>query len=153
MNLKSARNDIVAARDHALEGLAYYQKRVESLNRLLEQLDSVGDLTELESPAKVQPAANMSDNAPSVRRQKKGKEAAPLPRTGSDFFQKLLSSEKRTMGQLLDAAFTQLGIKPSREQTGLLRGRLTTWLYTALKDSSTGVNDEGSGRQRVFFKQ
>lgn len=159
-NLIAAKSALRAELAHVQAGLEYYQERVEALNEALHQLDAIEDAPEvdLEQPAKKKRGRpKLSEKKSSSRAEKKTKprgrsaaKASRLPSTGGDFFPGLLSGNKQTAPEILQAAAQQLPFKLTQEERTQLRGRMIATLAALLKGGKIG--SEGRGRQRTYFK-
>ena len=157
-NLHSAKSAIEAEINHAKQGLAFYQSRVETLEQMLEQLDSVivpeGESSEKRSkPGKR--AAKAETRTPGRRGRKAGAReeagaAGELPSTAGDFWLNLVTDQPQSAAQVLKRAVGSLDFSPSRAQVQKLRQRLTPALKKLVETGQ--VQDSGAGRERRFFR-
>lgn len=109
---------------HARRGVAYYQKRVDSLTKQLEKLRSPGG--------------------------GKGRADPSLPRTNMDFWVGLVTQRPRSHQQIYEAAVKKLKLAdPTPEQQRKLKLRWSVALPTLV--SSGKISESGSGRNRRFF--
>ncbi len=152
-NLKSAKQAIKAELDHAREGLAFYQSRVEALQEALNTIDSVDTAgangrkapkAAVEAPAAKQPKTRGKGRPKAVADEEK------LPSTGKEFWPNLITAQPRSAPEILRAAIDALGISPSKEQTKKLAQRQASALSILTK--SGAVQSSGAGRERRFFK-
>lgn len=154
-NLQSAKSAIEAEIMHARQGLAFYRSRLETLEKTLDQLDSVSlpeDIIQIEESEKRSSSAKAhtgrkrgrrsSSNAPSF-----GKE---LPTTGADYWLELVSDQPQSAADILRQAVAKLGFHPTKLQVQKLRQRLAPGLKGLLQAKK--IQDSGSGRDRRFFR-
>ncbi|WP_151636190.1 hypothetical protein [Noviherbaspirillum aerium] len=156
-NLKSAEQAIQAELDHARQGLAYYQSKVEALEDALAKVHSV------------QTVLNEDGNAPVATKTRRSSAAAPksqgkrrtqpasaggadkLPSTGKDFWPSLLTDDPQSPAEILSAAIKALGISPSADQTKKLSQRQANALSVMAK--SGDISTVGDGRSRRYFRK
>lgn len=152
-NIKSARDAIRAELNHAREGAAYYQSRVEALEEALAKID---DLEAAGTPnGKSRP---MAETGTKGKRGRPAKKSAPkeneeekLPSTGKNFWPDLITQHPQSAPEILTAAIRSLGITPSKGQTKKLAQRQANAL--SLLTKSGAIASSGSGRERRFFKK
>lgn len=87
--------------------------------------------------------------APTKVLAKKAKGADKLPKTGTEFWTSLLSSQPQSMQDVLGAAFAKLGVASNKEQMAKLKNRATFTLNELVKKNL--IKDQGSGRDRRFL--
>lgn len=154
-NLQSAKSAIEAEIMHARQGLAFYQSRLETLEKTLDQLDSVSlpeDIAQIEETGR----RSSSARTKSAHKKGRGRRSASafsgkeLPVTGSDYWLALVSEEPQSGAEILKQAIAGLGFHPNKLQVQKLRQRLAPGLK-ALLDSKK-IQDSGRGRERRFFK-
>jgi len=159
-NISSAKSSLRAELAHVQSGLAYYRARVDALSAAIDQLDTIGDEGDIDI------ALDAAMQAPKSRRGGKGRRAVTarkvskpasharartrLPATGGDFFPDLITEQKQSMSDLLQAAATQMPFKATTEEMTQLRSRLVAAITHMLKSGK--IRDEGKGRQRVYFR-
>lgn len=109
---------------HARQGLAFYQKRVDSLTK------KVGKLG-------IDPSG-------------RGRRDPNLPQTNGDFWVSVVARRPRTHQQVIEAALKKLKLEdPSPEVVRKLRLR---WSVVLIDLVATGrIKDSGQGRERRFF--
>jgi len=155
-NLQSAKFAIEAEIMHARQGIAFYQSRLETLEKTLDQLDSVSlpeDIAQIEesekrpSSARVKIAHKRGRGRPSGSATSSGKE---LPTTGGDYWLNLVSDQPQSAAEILKQAIAKLGFHPNKLQIQKLRQRLAPGLKTLLEAQK--IQDSGAGRERRFFK-
>ena len=171
-NLDSAKQAIEAEIEHAKEGLAFYQTRIASLEQALTQLAYIdGGASHGTSltvstgkrrgpkPKNAKQTSADETSAPSAgkksstQKSKNGVAASggnELPFTGGDYWTNLITAEKKSASEILEAAIAGLGFEPTKVQRNKLGGRMTFALNTLVK--SNGIQDSGRGRERRFFK-
>ncbi|TCS37049.1 hypothetical protein EDC30_105272 [Paucimonas lemoignei] len=171
-NISTAKSSLSAELAHVQSGLAYYQARVEALTAAIDQLDAIGDEDDADldleevtqqkksrrgrKPGKA--AASRASAATSAgaakktgkRAGRKGRGETRMPSTGGDFFPNLITEQRQSMTDLLNAAASQLPFKPTAEENRQLRSRLVAAVNQMLKAGK--VQDEGKGRARVYFR-
>lgn len=155
-NLQSAKSAIEAEIMHARQGVAFYQSRLDTLEKTLDQLDSVSlpeDIAQIEtsegrtSSARVRTTQKRGRGRPRGSVASSGKE---LPTTGADYWLNLVSDQPQAGAEILKQAVAKLGFHPSKLQVQKLRQRLAPGLK-ALLDAKK-IQDSGAGRERRFFK-
>jgi hypothetical protein len=171
-NLDSARSAIEAEIEHAKQGLSFYQARIESLERALQEVARIDGVASHHAslastaPKKRGPKpknavqASAGDLVATVASKKSGKQklkkgtpssgGKDLPFTGGDFWPNLITAEPKSAKEVLDAAIASLGFTPTKEQVQKLSGRMTFALNTLVKTNV--IRDSGRGRERRFFK-
>lgn len=169
-NISTAKSSLSAELAHVQSGLAYYQARVEALTAAIGQLDAIGDeddtdldLEEVTQEKKSRRgrkpgrAAASRVSAGAETGKKTGKRAgrqsrgtSRMPSTGGDFFPNLITQQRQSMTDLLNAASGLLPFKPTNEETRQLRSRLVAAIGQLLKAGK--IQDEGKGRARVYFR-
>lgn len=152
-NIKSAREAIQAELDHAREGAAFYQSRVEALE---EALAKIYHLEAGSVPnGKPTPAAGAAAKGKRGRPAKKVEAGTvndeKLPSTGKNFWPDLITPHPQSAPEILTAAIRSLGLSPSKEQTKKLAQRQASAL--SLLTKSGAISSSGSGRERRFFKK
>ncbi|MBV8665833.1 MAG: hypothetical protein JO269_05040 [Burkholderiaceae bacterium] len=149
-NLESARTAIEAELLHAKEGFAFYRSRIEALQKMLSQLDSVNGA----------PVAGRRGRKPGALKQRpvatqKARRFAgnghKLPFTGGNYWADLISEKPQSVSDILGAAVSKLEFTPSEEQVKKLAGRMTFALNALVKTRK--IQDSGSGRERRFFRK
>lgn len=153
-NLKSAELAIQAELDHAKQGLAYYQSKVEALEEALAKVHSVQ--TVMSEDSNVPRAAKARVSAPAPKSQAKRRsqptvENDKLPSTGKDFWPNLLTDDPQSPAEILSAAIKALGISPSADQTKKLSQRQANALSVMAKNGD--INTVGDGRSRRYFRK
>lgn len=157
-NLESAKAAIQAELSHAKEGLAFYQSRIESLQKMLTELAHFNGAgigtTVTKGKRGRKPGVSIATTiAVKAGKKKAGKEASnghDLPFTGGDYWTNLVLDEPRSASEILDAATSSLGFSPTKTQLQKLAGRMTFALNTLVKTNK--IKDSGRGRERRFFK-
>jgi hypothetical protein len=162
-NLGSAAEALKAELTHAREGLAFYQARIEALEKTLLQLAGIdGGAPNVgtgrgKSSVKVTKGAvgrraksTNSNKPPKFSKTKKSSAGKKLPFTGGDFWVGLITSQPQSVSDILKAAVSKLGISPSTSEIKKLAGRQTFALNAMVK--SKQIQDSGKGRERRFFK-
>jgi Tfp pilus assembly protein FimV len=164
-NLKTAKAAIQAELAHTKEGLAFYQSRIDALEKTLAQLASVSagssDATAVTIAAPANSAPNIATAKPAksaklVKPAKKTKGAKEsvggnqLPFTGGDYWTNLVTDQPRSASDILEASVGSLGFTPTKAQIQKLAGRLTFAINALVKTKK--IKDSGSGRERRFFK-
>ena len=170
-NITSAKSSLRAELAHVQSGLAYYKARVEALSAAIDQLDSIGDEGEVDielgeashmqkmrrarksrqGGTMVAAGATKAPKEPKAQKAtRQGKAGSRLPSTGGDFFPDLISEQKQSMSELLQAAATQLPFKATAEELTQMRSRLVAAVNHMLQAGK--IRDEGKGRERVYFK-
>jgi hypothetical protein len=153
-NLQSAKSAIEAEIMHARQGVAFYQSRLHTLEKTLDQLDSVSlpeDIIQIEEPkqsssARAKTAHKRGRGRPSGSASS-GKE---LPTTGADYWLDLVSDQPQSGAEILRQAVARLGFHPNKLQVQKLRQRLAPGLKALLQAQK--IQDSGAGRERRFFK-
>ncbi|NEX63048.1 hypothetical protein [Noviherbaspirillum galbum] len=173
-SLTSAKEAIKAELAHVRQGAEYYMNLANALEEALEKLESVegsGDddrkggqrgrrgtrsaktASSSTGASKRTVAARAGRGAAKQAAKGAGRAAKSaggrLPKTGMDFWMKLLSQEPKSAGDILNAAISQLGLQPDGDQKKKLVQRQTYALNTLVKENKIG--DEGSRRTRRFF--
>jgi hypothetical protein len=151
-NLKSAKHAIEAELEHAKQGVAFYQSRVEALE------DALAKLNIVDTPSRdiIKPAVNgqtkMSGKPGRGRKPRAKAEGGDdkLPSTGKDFWPDLISAQPQSASEIFDAALKTLGITPTKDQSKKLAQRQANALSILTKKGI--VSSSGSGRSRRFFK-
>lgn len=153
-NLKSAEEAIQAELNHARQGLAYYQSKVEALEEALAKVHSVqtvlSEVGDVPRSAKARPSAA----APKSQGKRRSQPAAgndKLPSTGKDFWPSLLTDDPQSPAEILSAAIKALGISPSADQTKKLSQRQANALSVMAKNGD--INTVGDGRSRRYFRK
>jgi hypothetical protein len=155
-NLESAKAAIEAELSHAKQGLAYYNSRIDSLEKMLTQLASVsGSIEGISGVVKGNRGRKplVSKTAKPGKQKKLGKESSggnELPFTGADFWPNLVHEQPRSASEILKAAISTLGFTPTKLQAQKLAGRMTFALNALVKAKK--IQDSGKGRERRFFK-
>lgn len=159
-NLTSAKHAIQAELNHAKQGMAFYQSRVEALEDALAKIDSV------DSETKQGKKAGRSRNGVTVKNGLSNKRAMKasakpqakadsdgekLPSTGKNFWPDLITGQPRSAPEILQAAISALGISPSKGQRKKLAQRQANAL--SLLTKSGVISSSGAGRERRFFKK
>ena len=155
-NLQSAKSAIEAEIMHARQGVAFYQTRLETLEKTLDQLDSVSlpeDIAQIEQSEK----RYSSVRAKTIHKRRRGRPAGSaassgreLPTTGADYWLNLVSDQPQSAAEILRQAVAKLGFHPSKLQVQKLRQRLAPGLKALLEAQK--IQDSGAGRERRFFK-
>ena len=166
--IRTALNDEI---NTAREGVAYYTNRIVELEKIRNNLDALnGEVDHSHSernldtvttkiraprgpnkhgrPAK-QKTGIAAEAAVPVKQSKKSVKS--LPATGTAFWSGLLSSAPMSNKEILTAAVSALGIKPSTADQTKLKQRLANFVTTATREGS--VVSEGTGRARRFSVQ
>lgn len=137
VNLKAAAQTIRAELDHAKQGLAFYQSRVDTLSIALEQIEVAGGTTTplVKSYRKSSPAATESG----------------LPVTGADFWIRFVGKRPQPAAliALKAARFLKLDIKKDAIKVKKLKSRVSPAMEALLKSSR--IESSGTGRDRRFF--
>jgi len=154
-NLESAKAAIEAELAHAKEGFAYYQSRIEAIEKMLAQLANVtgakSGTSAIGKGAKKTVSAKHTKAAKGKRADKDAVGGDKLPFTGGDYWTNLVTERPQSVSEILSAAVAKLGFTPSKEQTQKLAGRMTFALNALVKTKK--IQDSGSGRDRRFFKK
>src|SRR4051794_20066193 len=125
-NLQSAKSAIEAEIMHMRQGVAFYQSRLETLEKTLDQLDSVSlpeDIVQIEESGK-RPSSARTKAAYKKGRGRRsvtiasGKE---LPTTGGEYWLDLVSGQPQSGAEILRQAIAKLGFHPSKLQVQKLR--------------------------------
>lgn len=153
-SLASAKEALKAELAHVRQGAEYYQSLASALEEALAKLESV-DSEEVE-PARPRQQKQRAAAAKKVvaKRGRPGRPAKSatsdrLPPTGMDFWLKLISDEPKSASDILDAAVSELGIDPNKDQLKKLSQRQTYALNTLVKENK--IADSGARRTRRFF--
>jgi hypothetical protein len=159
-NLESAKAAIQAELSHAKKGLAFYQSRIDSLEKMIAQLVAVSGATDAPSASLVKakrgrkPIAGKKTKltkATKIKRvAKDGASGNELPSTGRDFWPNLILEQPQSASEVLNAAISTLGFTPTKLQAQKLAGRMTFALNALVKANK--IQDSGKGRERRFFK-
>jgi hypothetical protein len=170
-NISTAKSSLHAELAHVQSGLAYYQARVEALTAAIGQLDAIGDEDDadldLEDVMQEKPRRGRKPGRPAAsragagsgagaakktakRRGRQSKSASRMPATGGDFFPNLITNQRQSMTDLLNAAAGQMSFNPTDEEKRQLRSRLVAAINQMLKSGK--IQDEGKGRARVYFR-
>lgn len=154
-NLQSAKDALRAELEHAREGLAYYQSRVEALQQTLTSLSSLegkGDRNvAVPSKGRRKKAAPVDEAAAPVKATRAKKQRSDLPATGKEFWTGLINGEPQSAREILDAAVKTLGISPSKDELKKLAQRQANALHMLVKAGA--ISDSGSGRDRRYLRQ
>ena len=155
-NLESARAAIEAEIAHAREGFAFYQSRIETLQKMLSQLASVDGAGPApkrrgRKPGSVNKVKKVVKAGRGRRAGKADSGQNDLPFTGGNYWVNLVTSEPQSVSEILQAAVGKLDFTPSDEQVKKLAGRMTFALNALVKTRQ--IQDSGSGRERRFFKK
>lgn len=155
-SLKFARDVIRAELQHAKQGLAYYEERVQQLESALQQVDS------LNGPGKTKTASGTTEKNGRARKQRAGRSkgkagrssdrnGSALPKTGGDFWMRLVSRKPKSAVDIANAAAAALKLDPEKDQdlVRVLKSRVAPALQNLV--SAKRVQDQGSGRERRFF--
>ena len=156
-SLKFARDVIRAELQHAKQGLAYYEQRVQQLESALQQVDS------LNGPGKTRTAPNTTEKKGRARKQGKGKlqvkasqsssgrDGSALPKTGGEFWMRLVSKKPKSAVDIANAAAAALKLDPENDQDliRVLKSRVAPALQNLV--NAKRVQDQGTGRERRFF--
>ena len=158
-NITAARAALVAELQHAKQGLQFYATRIETFEKLLEQLEGVdaGSASPISGGQRGKRAykrsgaatANAADAAASDDKQA-GSGKASLPATRGDFWKNLLTDVPMSNKDILKAATTTLKIRPNPEALKKLKQRLANALTLMTKAGS--IKSDGSGRERRFSR-
>jgi hypothetical protein len=167
--IRSALNDEI---NTAREGVAFYTNRIAELEKIRSNLDALnGEVDHSHSelnldtnptrtranrgpnkkrgrPAKQTPEVSTVAAVPAKQNKKAGKS---LPATGTAFWSGLLSPTPMSNKEIITAAVSALGIKPSADDQTKLKQRLANFVTTATREGS--VVSEGTGRARRFSVQ
>jgi len=160
-NLESAKAAIQAELSHAKQGFAYYQSRIDALEKMLIQLASVSGAMDSISTVSIEKSKRGSKSTAVrvAKTQKVGKTKRTgkdsgggneLPSTGGDFWPNLVLVQPRSASDILKAAISSIGFVPTKLQTQKLAGRMTFALNTLVKAKK--IQDSGKGRGRRFFR-
>lgn len=167
-NISTAKSSLHAELAHVQSGLAYYQARVEALSAAIDQLEAIGDEEDVdlgleEGMHEQKPRRGRKPGRAAARRTgagaarktakragRQGRAGGRMPATGGDFFPNLISDQRQSMTDLLNAAAGHLPFKPSDEEMRQLRSRLVASVNQMLKSGK--IHDEGKGRARVYFR-
>ncbi|GIZ50086.1 hypothetical protein [Noviherbaspirillum aridicola] len=153
-NLQSAKDALRAELEHAREGLAYYQSRVEALQQTLSSLNSLEgkggqDAAPARGRRRKEAAANGAARPAKAGRAKKSQ--SDLPATGKEFWAGLVTSEPQSSREILNAAVKALGITPAGDDLKKLAQRQANALHMLVKAGA--ISDSGTGRDRRYLKQ
>lgn len=154
-NLKSAKDALSAELEHAREGLAYYQARVEALQQTLASLSSLDG--KVEQPAGMpgrgrrRKDVESDESSKPVKAGRGRKSRSDLPATGKEFWTGLITAEPQSAREILESAVRTLGITPSKDELKKLAQRQANALHMLVKAGA--ISDTGSGRDRRYLKQ
>jgi hypothetical protein len=161
-NLRSAQQAIKAELDQAKKGVAFYSSRIAALESVLEKLDSVDGAGESATKKRVTTHSNdKASKATGAKRAPKRKAAVRvngkngstlLPKTGGEFWLKLVTEDQQSAVDVASAAAKSLGLDPmtDRKRILVLKQRATPGLNGLV--SAQKIQDSGTGRERRFFK-
>jgi hypothetical protein len=154
-NIKSARQAIQAELDHARQGAAFYQSRVDALEEALKKIHDI-ESDALPNGKGLKNGAHAETPRKQAKPGRKPRMQAPqseekLPSTGKGFWPDLITEHPQSAPEILTAAIRSLGISPSKEQTKKLAQRQASAL--SLLTKSGEIESSGSGRERRFFKK
>ena len=158
-NITAARAALVAELQHAKEGLQFYSARVETFEKLLEQLEKVdaGSASPTSGGQRGKRAYKRSGAATAAtagmaviddKQARSGK--ASLPATRGDFWKNLVTEVPMSNQDILKAATTTLKIRPNPEALKKLKQRLANAL--TLMTKAGAIKSDGSGRERRFSR-
>ena len=154
-NLQSAKEALRAELEHAREGLAYYQSRVEALQQTLSSLSSLDGKAaqSMEMPTRGRRRKNAAseETAKPAKAARSRKSRSDLPATGKEFWVGLITGEPQSSREILDAAVKSLGITPSGDDLKKLAQRQANALHMLVKAGA--IADSGSGRDRRYLRQ
>lgn len=156
-SLKFARDVIRAELQHAKQGLAYYEERVQQLESALQQVDS------LNGPAKTKTAPKTTEKKARVKQQRvvrperkvrqssSGRNGSALPKTGGDFWMRYVSKRPKSAVDIANAAAAALKLDPEKDKdlVRVLKSRVAPVLQSLVVAGR--VQDQGTGRERRFF--
>lgn len=151
-NLQSAKSAIKAEIIHAKQGLAFYESRLDILEKTLDQLDSV-NLPEAKSKVerKASKKASSSTKKNPARKTKPASAGTKaLPVTGGDYWLNLISTHPQSGAEIFRKAVDQLGFEPTKMQIKTLRQRVAPALKSLLQAQK--IKDTGAGRERRYVK-
>lgn len=146
-NLAKARQAIQAELNHAEQGVAYYQKRVEALRAALEQLEH-SDNPQVTAQRKTRAAGSVPQGSKRTGARKSGSSRQGLPKTSQEFWLGFISQQPKTAAEIANAAVASLDFTPTAQQAKQLKSRLAPTLQALLKAKK--VQDSGSGRDRKY---
>lgn len=141
-NLKTARQVLVSELEYAKRGLAFYESRVGSLQAALQQLDAVEGTGKTASKRAKAPRAGKAAM----------RDASALPKTGGDFWFKVVSKKPQSAANIANAAAASLKLDPEKDKelVHILKQRVAPMLNALV--SAKKIQDSGAGRDRRFFK-
>ena len=87
----------------------------------------------------------------SRRKTSSSKAAQGLPDTTGDFFAKHVKKRKQTASQIFQSVLASLDFEPSKEQSAILRNRLSVWLANAVKSGAHTLSSIGNGKDRRYY--
>lgn len=163
-NIASAKSALDAEIKHAQQGLAFYAKRIATLEGMIETLVQLHSApvtattpkASAKGKGKVKLVTTVAPEAGTdvvvgkkVRAAKKGATSAKLPATKTEFWKSLLSETPVSNVDLLASAIAALDISPSPADLQKLKQRLANAITGMTKDGS--MLAEGTGRARRFF--
>lgn len=150
--------EIIKAKD----GVNFYAARIASLEQVLAGLSQVSSGAAAETGKAKPREGKAKSNALKLQKPAKKsagkvkspgsqKQVAKLPFTGGDYWPNLITAEPKHASEVLQSAISQLGFAPTDKQIKMLQQRQTFALNALVKAGK--IQDQGSGRGRVFFKK
>ncbi len=161
-SLIQARDSIKAELAQAMQGVDFYQRRIEALEKALDDLEQIPDIDTGGSAAQPskgrrgRPARAAKQAAPkkAAAGAKRGRSAkaggGELPATGGNFWLELVSAEPKTAPQILEAATDRIGTSLSPDLRKKLAQRMVMALRGMVKNGA--IKDSGKGRQRQYYQ-
>lgn len=156
-NLKFARDVIRAELQHAKQGLAYYEERVQQLESALQQVDSLNGPGKTKTAPKTTEKNARAETYSGVRPKGKashsssGRNSSALPKTGGDFWMRHVSKKPKSAVDIANTAAAALKLDPEKDQdlVRVLKSRVAPALQNLV--NTKRVQDQGIGRERRFF--
>lgn len=151
--VQSATKVIQDELNQARKAVAFYEKRIEDLEDILETLGSIDTpmtATRTRRGAK-KSAATTSKAAKETKATGRGTRSAKLPPTGKDFWPNLLNDTPQTSAQIFKAALAALRIRPNPEDRKKLSQRMANALSILAKNGD--ITAEGERRTRLYSRK
>lgn len=143
------------------------QRELEHAGKLLNQLAKTLTRIAADTAALGEAAAAKANVAPAGKSSSQGATAATyqlnrktpssktaqgLPDTKGDFFAKHVKKRKQTASQIFQSVLASLNFEPSKEQSAILRNRLSVWLANAVKSGTQPLSSIGTGKERRYYR-
>lgn len=151
--VQSAAKVIQDELNQARKAVAFYEKRIQDLEDILETLGSIDapvSTTRTRGGAK-KSAATTSKVAKTAKATGRGTRSAKLPQTGKDFWPSLLNETPQTSAEVFKAALAALRIRPNPEDRKKLSQRMANALSVLAKNGD--ITAEGERRTRLYSRK